>query len=57
MDQINPDSNYRKYYANDPLFFQDVIYMEQAPFKFKIHLFKASNNSGGKYNTNSGVED
>ena len=37
--EFNPDSNFRKYYLNDPEFFQAVIKKEEPPFEFKIHLF------------------
>jgi hypothetical protein len=43
---MNPDSNYRKYYLNDPSFYLRVIEQEEAPFEFKIHVFQ-----NAKYNT------
>jgi len=36
---FNPNSNYRIYYLNDPLFYEVVIKKEEAPYEFKIHLF------------------
>ena len=42
---FNPDSNYRLYYLNDPLFYEVVIKKEEAPYEFKIHLFLDGGNS------------
>jgi len=38
-EAINPNSNYRLYYQNDPEFFSQTIEFEVSPFHFKIHLF------------------
>lgn len=39
---MNENSNYRRFYCNDPRFFLKVIDQEQPPFKFKIHAFSDS---------------
>ena len=41
-EQVDFESNYRKFYCNDPLFFRDVIPQEEPPFEFKVHLFPAN---------------
>ena len=36
---MNPSSNFRQHYQNDPKFYKVVINKEDPPFDFKIHLF------------------
>ena len=43
MAKIDPDSNFRKYYLNDHLFYISVIQQEEPPYDFKIHLFLDNN--------------
>lgn len=35
----NPNSNYRQFYCNDPLFYHKVIKQEEAPYNFKLFHF------------------
>jgi len=44
--KVNPDSNFRKYYLNDSIFYTGVIKREDPPYDFKIHVFLDSNKSG-----------
>lgn len=39
----NKDSNYRKYYEKDLKFHIKILEKEEAPYKFKIKLFKHNN--------------
>jgi len=34
------NSNYRKFYVNDPEFFLKVMGEEPPPYNFKIHVFR-----------------
>ena len=34
----DPDSNFRKFYINDPTFYEYVMKKEEPPFEFKIHV-------------------
>ena len=36
---MNPNSNFRLWYVNDPQFYELVLRKEEPPFEFKIHLF------------------
>ena len=36
---VNPNSNFRLYYLNDPMFYSNVIRKEEPPYEFKMHLF------------------
>lgn len=37
--QIDPNSNFRLYYIDDPQFYRIVIRREEPPYEFKIHMF------------------
>jgi hypothetical protein len=37
--EFDPDTNFRKYYLNDPQFYEVIIKKEEPPYDFKIHLF------------------
>lgn len=37
--EVDPDSNYRRYYSNDPEFFVKVMGQENPPYIFKLHAF------------------
>lgn len=39
QQDIDPNSNFRQFYQNDPQFYQVVIRQEEAPNDFKIQLF------------------
>jgi len=39
QQNINPNSNFRLWYVNDPQFYELVIRKEEPPYEFKIHLF------------------
>lgn len=44
QSEIDPNSNYRQYYCNDPDFFMKVLGLESAPFNFKLHAFPKNKN-------------
>ena len=39
QQNIDPNSNFRLWYVNDPQFYELVIRKEEPPYEFKIHLF------------------
>lgn len=39
QSNIDPNSNFRLWYVNDPQFYELVIRKEEPPYEFKIHLF------------------
>lgn len=43
-EEIDPNSNYRLYYCNDPAFFIKVMEQEPAPYTFKMHAFPKNRN-------------
>lgn len=48
QSEIDPNSNYRQYYCNDPEFFMKVMSQEATPFNFKMHAFPNSKYRGGE---------
>ena len=44
--KVDPNSNFRKYYLNDPQFYTAVIRKEEPPYEFKIHIFLDKNEDG-----------
>jgi hypothetical protein len=54
MVPIDPTSNYRKYYARDIQFHLLVIDKEEAPYDFKVQVFR--NEEAGEFNEQDEAE-